>query len=214
MKKNYNLILFDFDGVIGDSFDFVVDILYSNVQKYTKLKLSREDIVRDLQNISIFKILKEYHIPKLIVPLIVFKIKKDLSKRMMKTNLFDDFEDVLNIISKTNLDVGLLTSNSRKNIDLFMGKYGLISNFNFIVCGSSFLDKSKSISKTLKKYGFDSKDVLYVGDEVRDIVACNKLGIDILSVSYGFNSKSLLEEYNYTYLVDSISELIDFFENF
>lgn len=102
--------------------------------------------------------------------------------------------------------MGLLTSNSKKNIDLFFKKHDLHEYLEFVNTSSSFLDKSSSIKKMIKNEGFEISECLYVGDEVRDIVSCQKLGIDILSVSYGFNSKHLLEEYDPNYIVDSVEE--------
>lgn len=101
--KKYKLIIFDFDGVIGDSFSCVVDIVYKNVKQYTRLEITKKEIINDMRNITIFDLLKKYHIPKFFVPIVAFKIKRDLSKRIEKTNLFDGILDVFELLKKKKL---------------------------------------------------------------------------------------------------------------
>ena len=59
----------------------------------------------------------------------------------------------------------------------------------------------------MKKYNIKPNEILYVRDEVRDIVACQRIGVDIVAVTYGFNSKELLKKYEPTYLVDSLDDI-------
>jgi phosphoglycolate phosphatase-like HAD superfamily hydrolase len=48
---------------------------------------------------------------------------------------------------------------------------------------------------------------VYVGDEVRDIEAARKSGINCISVSWGFNTKELLQKHSQT-VVSSPTELL------
>ena len=49
---------------------------------------------------------------------------------------------------------------------------------------------------------------MMIGDEVRDVDAAHKAGIDSMAVSWGFNSIELLESSAPTHLVHSPEELI------
>ena len=52
-------------------------------------------------------------------------------------------------------------------------------------------------------------DVVYIGDEERDIAACKKCKISIIAVTWGFDSKELLEKNNPHYLADTPKELLE-----
>ncbi|MFT4243962.1 MAG: HAD-IA family hydrolase [Candidatus Woesearchaeota archaeon] len=207
MVKKYKLILFDFDGVIGDSFDFVVECIYNNMRKFTRVKLSQEDIAQELRTISLFEIIKKYKIPKILIPIIVFKLKRDLSKRLEFSKVFPNSQKVLESLQNKKLKIGLVTSNSKKNINYYLNIFNLLDKFDFVYTSTSLFKKDKTINKILKKYSLKSDEVLYVGDEVRDILACQKIGIDIVAVTYGYNSKELLKNFEPTYLVDSLDDI-------
>ncbi|HYO72733.1 MAG TPA: hypothetical protein VEU33_42325 [Archangium sp.] len=52
--------------------------------------------------------------------------------------------------------------------------------------------KDKVISRYLKTYGLTSEQVLDVGDEERDVVACRKTKLRVLSVSWGLETLDVL----------------------
>ena len=51
--------------------------------------------------------------------------------------------------------------------------------------------------------------MLYVGDEVRDIRACRRAGIDVAAVDWGYNTRASLAQARPTYEVDSLDAIID-----
>jgi len=59
----------------------------------------------------------------------------------------------------------------------------------------------------LKEQDLNKSEVVYVGDEARDIEACQKADIAVITVSWGFHRKEVLREKNPTYLVDSPEEI-------
>ena len=50
-------------------------------------------------------------------------------------------------------------------------------------------------------------EAVYVGDEVRDIVACRRIGMPIISVTWGFNSADFLASAGPNHLAQSPEEL-------
>jgi phosphoglycolate phosphatase-like HAD superfamily hydrolase len=62
--------------------------------------------------------------------------------------------------------------------------------------------------KILRRYGIRKEEVLYVGDEIRDITATKNIGVDIASVDWGYNSREGLEEHKPEYLISEPEELL------
>ena len=69
----------------------------------------------------------------------------------------------------------------------------------------------KPVIKYLSK--LKDEEILYVGDEVRDVVSAHKANIAIASVTYGYNTKEYLSSENPTYFIDSLKELSDIVKN-
>jgi len=61
----------------------------------------------------------------------------------------------------------------------------------------------------LKKHKIKRNSVIYVGDETRDIDALKRIKIPIIAVSWGFNSRKILEQQDPTCLIDHPNQLLN-----
>jgi phosphoglycolate phosphatase-like HAD superfamily hydrolase len=61
----------------------------------------------------------------------------------------------------------------------------------------------------MKINNLSSEEVIYVGDETRDIEASKKINIKVIAVSWGFNSGEVLAKHNPDFLIHKPSELIE-----
>ena len=82
--------------------------------------------------------------------------------------------------------------------------------FDFVYSGSSIFGKDRVIRKVLKSLDIPLSNAIYVGDETRDVEAAKAVGIAIIAVSWGFNSKKILEARHPDYLIESVNELKKF----
>jgi phosphoglycolate phosphatase len=51
-------------------------------------------------------------------------------------------------------------------------------------------------------------DFIYVGDEYRDIEAAKAANVKIISVTWGFNSREVLENANSGYIAEDTEEIL------
>jgi phosphoglycolate phosphatase len=61
-----------------------------------------------------------------------------------------------------------------------------------------------------KKHQIHHSEVIYVGDEDRDIIAAKKAKIKNIAVSWGYNSKNKLRQLNPDFLVNSPKEMVSY----
>lgn len=59
------------------------------------------------------------------------------------------------------------------------------------------------------KYNINPLEVIYVGDEDRDIIAAKKTKIKTIAVTWGFNTNEKLSRENPDYLVDSPIQIVE-----
>lgn len=69
--------------------------------------------------------------------------------------------------------------------------------------------KHTVINSFIKKHNLNKKDVLYIGDELRDIEACKKSKIKIISVTWGFDSCDLLLSGNPDFVAKTPTDIIE-----
>ena len=72
--------------------------------------------------------------------------------------------------------------------------------------------KDKVIKKMLKTQRFNAKDVIYVGDETRDIDAAKQAKVTIIAVTWGFNTAKALTESSPNFLAHNPRELLEIVE--
>lgn len=158
------------------------------------------------------EIINSLKIPYLYIPILLSDIWKTIGKNIDSIKLFPCIKDAILTISKRDILVGILSSNSKGNIKNVLSKYGLADKVNFIYSISNLLGKTSALKRILKEEELNKNKVLYIGDEVRDIDACRRIGIKVGCVTWGFNNKTLLVKNNPDYIFHSVKELLDLLE--
>jgi len=199
-------IIFDFDGTLADTLDSVVRIVNSHADYFGYKKVTKEDIPY-LQGKKPREILSYLGISIFKLPSWIKKIHSEINKEI--TNMMPTV-NISPLLSELNNDerfhLGILTSNTQKNVQQFLEKNEL-DFFDFIRTGKSVFGKSHMINKIMKQRNVSKCDVFYVCDEVRDIEAARKSGIKSIAVTWGYNIKDALIKENPDFLVNSPDEL-------
>ena len=103
---------------------------------------------------------------------------------------------------------GILTSNSTENVEAFLEEKGIRDLFTFISSTSKLSGKHKHLRAIEKTFSLDRSQMLYVGDETRDIRASQKAGIHVAAASWGFNSPEALKRQNPTFMLEHPKDLL------
>ena len=184
-----SIILFDFDGTIADTISAGLEIINSHAKKYGYKKLDG-DINTHFSALQLIK-LAEIKLWKL--PYLIYQLKKKLSEKSDELKILPEAPLLIEKLNESGYELGILTSNSYKTVKAFLKKYELDSYFSFLRTDVSLFGKKKALSKAKKVL---NKRIIYIGDELRDIEACRKNNIPIVSIPWGLNSFESLEEHN------------------
>ena len=203
----YKTIIYDFDGTIADTLPVSLDIVNKHALEFGSDGISPDELPR-LRGVPIRFLMQEFGIHTTQLPKLISVVKKELSQRISDIQLFDGMEGLFWEVDNLGLEQGIITSNYVKNVtDLLTDEQE--GFFKFIRSEKAIFGKHHKIEKVIKELGYKKEEVLYVGDEVRDIEACEKVGIDVVSVTWGLNSKEILQKHRPTYLVDAPSGILD-----
>ena len=184
-----SIILFDFDGTIADTISAGLEIINAHADKYGYKRLDG-DINTHFSALQLVK-LAEVKLWKL--PYLIYQLKKKLAEKSDELKVLSESPVLIKKLNEAGYELGILTSNSYKTVTAFLKKYELDSYFSFLRTDVSLFGKKKALAKSKKIL---NKKIIYIGDELRDIEACRKNDIPIVSIPWGLNSFESLEEHN------------------
>jgi len=199
-------LLFDFDGTIADSIHLGFKIA-RNIAPQFGLEPISEEKFAEIRSMSIPKALKMLKIPFYKVPKAITLALSEYRHLIHELEPVTGIPEMLKELEKMQCPMALLTSNTQENVRHFLTQHEL-NCFNWIEGTSGMLKKHSSIRKQIKKHSLSKENVIYVGDEIRDIIAAKKSGIRVISVSWGFHTTDLLSSHDPDYLVEKPQEIV------
>lgn len=201
------VLIFDFDGTIADSLETIIEISSRLIDRYNhKKKIPKEKAIALMRNKKLQEIFKEFGISSIKIFFGLRKIRSELNKEIEYLKPIRGIQKVIREIKKRDFKLGILTSNSKNNVKKFLRKNNL-DLFDFIYSEASFFNKHKVINHLLKKQKLKREEIVFIGDETRDVEAAKKEKIRIIAVSWGYNSKKLLAKEKPDFLVDKPKEI-------
>lgn len=209
MKAPY--LLFDFDGTIANSIDLLYQIMNQFAPDYGIEHISEEDFMV-IRNMSAASIIRLAGVPLYKIPFIIGRVLRVYKKRVHELEPYPGIHSMLQNLRADGIGLALLSSNSRQNVIQFLDRHRL-HYFDWIEGTSGVLDKQNRIRRQIRKHRLDSAQLIYIGDESRDIEAAKACGIKVISVTWGFHPERLLQRHNPDYLVDKPEQILQILED-
>jgi len=204
---NFRCVIFDFDGTLANTLPETLLILNQLADTYGFRKLSEVDLMK-VKTMSLAQFIRFLGIPAWSVPRLLTIGKRMLTERLDAIDPFPDIAEVLIELKASTQHLGILTSNSAANVERFLKSHDM-EHFEFVSSAKKLLGKAKYLKAIMKTFSLKHDEVLYVGDEIRDIEAAHAVEIPVAGVTWGFNTAEALEGAMPDYLISSPHELLD-----
>lgn len=176
-------VIFDFDGTLANSVDLMFDLYNSHSEEFGYLPVDREEFPA-IRRMGYAKAMRLKKIKARRLPKIISVLSREMRKSMDQVKPYDDIVSVLFELQSRGFSIGVLTSNQAALVQDFFKKHAF-PNFDFVVSEKTIFGKDKALKKIIKRFDLDREQVLYVGDEPRDVTASHKAGIQVIGVSWG-----------------------------
>jgi phosphoglycolate phosphatase len=201
-----NVILFDFDGTLADTFEALVNITNRLAEEYGYPTVNQSEIDQ-LKNLSSWQIIKKSGLSIVQLPFLLRRIRYELHNQLEYIEIFPGIKDALLQLKNNGYSLYVLTSNSTENVNIFMQENQILDLFSGIYSSSNLFGKHQKIRAILKQEKIKYHQAIYVGDETRDITAAKKANIKVIAVSWGFNHSEVLSRHNPDALIHYPSQL-------
>lgn len=199
-------ILFDFDGTLADSGDIGLQIVNELSEKYKFRRFTREELVL-LNHKPIKQRLKEVGIPFYRMPTLIVEALARYKQLISSLNAFDGIRELLTGLKAHDYQLSIVSSNSVDNIEYFIKNHNL-DYFDNVISVNNLFGKHKAISNHMKKFKLQKDEIIYVGDELRDIESCKKIPIKVIAVLWGYDALDLLESGKPDYICNSPDDIL------
>lgn len=200
-------MIFDFDGTIADTLGETRKIFNELAPDYG-IRNVEEHEIEGLRHLSLKQILAELNIPKRKVPSIIARGTGMMRANIDRLQLITGMKDALGELRNHTESFGILTSNSTANVDAFLRNHGIRELFEFVSSTSKLTGKARHLRAIRKTFSLKHTEMLYIGDELRDVKAAQKAKIPHAAVTWGFNSRESLANAKPTHIFDTPEEFL------
>ena len=192
------LVIFDFDGTLGDSQKLITDTMLATIERLNLPKRSREECAR-----TIGLPLKECF--SSIIPMSdeqAEECAKVYSEIFNVKNVpgvvkaFPGVVETLERLSSQGILMSIASSRSHRTLAKLMDELDLSKYITYLIAADDVVEKkpaAESVLKTLRHFNVEAHETLVVGDTEFDILMGRNAGTHTCGVTYGNGSKESLE---------------------
>jgi phosphoglycolate phosphatase len=200
----FKLVVWDFDGTLADSLPSAVVIFNRLAAELGYRPLAD---VQAARGTPMRRLLKQQGISLWRLPRLVKMYRAAAAEEADQLKLFVGLPAALAAMAATGVQLGVLSSNHEDNIRRCLRANGAEAHFAFVVGYPKLFGKAKALRRIIKAQRLRRDEVLYVGDELRDVEAAKRAGVKVAAVTWGFHTAELLHSGEPDYLLSDASEL-------
>ena len=196
MKKR-KALLFDFDGVLADTFEFCYQINLGLMPELTR------DEYRARFNGNIFSVMaKMKEKPKYDK----FDFFAAFTPKLLATPMNEKIRTLVEKFSRSH-SLFIISSTTSDPIKQFLAQNNILYCFQGILGKDHGKSKVEKINGLLKAYGLKTHDCLFITDTLGDIEEARACGINSIAVTWGYHPKKTLFQGKPFALAETLEEL-------
>ncbi|MBP5385804.1 MAG: HAD-IA family hydrolase [Prevotella sp.] len=218
MKQPLRLIIFDFDGTLGDPRRKIVPTM-QDVMRELHLPVRDDAVCASTIGLPLkgcyaqmFPALSDSELD-LCAETHHRLFAKNLKNIIPQT--FPFVGETLKSLKKKGITLTIASSRSSQSLKELLGQLGLLELFSLIVGAQEVVEAKphpEPVLKTLATLGFKAQETLVVGDMGVDILMGSRAGAKTCGVTWGNGSREELEQAGADLIINDMRELLSFFD--
>ncbi len=212
MKNRFDLIVFDWDGTLMDSVDWITQCLIVAANEQNCRVPAKQEI-RNIIGLSIHKSLDKLF-PGLDEAarqkFISSYSRAFFSKKITEQDLFPGIKDMLLQLKQAGYQLAVATGKGRYGLDKAMQGTGLKSFFDITRCADETASKPRPdmLNDIIKELGVSKERTVIVGDSMHDLEMAINARVVSIAVLCGANSQKQMAPYNPLLNLQKTTELL------
>ncbi|MGN2247657.1 HAD hydrolase-like protein [Frateuria sp. GZRR35] len=185
----YDLIIFDLDGTLADSFPFFVSVHNHLADRHGFRRIQPAEI-EPLRTLSAREVMRHVGLPRWKLPLVARSFVRLM--READVRLFDGVGDALDSLHRRGAAIALVSSNASDNCRRILGDDHW-RRLAHVECGASIFGKRRRIARVLGKTGIPPRRAIYIGDQITDAEAARAAGVAFGAVAWGYGTPQSMQ---------------------
>jgi phosphoglycolate phosphatase len=199
-------VVFDFDGTLVDSKNAAIGTYNEIAEKHRYGKLTPDNL-EALRKLSILERCTQLGVPPYKLPWLVMQVGRNYRKALHLVEFNPGIPELLRELRARGLKLIVLSTNTEENIRAFLQRHSAEAWVDGFYCGSGLFGKARLLRDLMKRSGLKREQLVYVGDEHRDVEACKEVGVKVIAVRWGFDAEARLVEAAPDALADSPADV-------
>lgn len=188
MPKNFDLIVFDWDGTLADSTQLIVDsIIAASID--TGLNVPASSAVRGIIGLGLHEALMELFgsISEAQLQQMVARYRFHYFAEDHQVPLFDGVFDAVIELEKQGFMLAVATGKGRRGLNQSLERSGLLKYFHATRCVDECNSKPhpQMLMELMDELGTESARTLMIGDTIHDLQMAQNANVASLAVTYG-----------------------------
>ncbi len=210
--NNSKLLVFDFDGTIADTMVQSIKIINHLADEFGFRQI-KDDELEWLRSRTLWQFVRHLKIPIRKISKILHRAQEEMTRNILEVRLIPEMSEVIHELRTMGHSIGIMTSNTLENVSALL-KQNDLEVFDFTHCSVKLRKKARNLKRIRRKHKVPRRNVLYIGDECRDVRAARKARVNMAAVTWGFNNGEALSRYRPQFLLSEPQELLKICEGF
>ncbi len=211
-KKQFDFIVFDWDGTLMDSTAAIV-LSIQAAAKDLGLPVPSKSQASYVIGLGLMEAMQTVmpDLPASQYQRMVERYRYHSIKHGQETTLFDGVRTMLEDLQSQGYFLAVATGKSRVGLNRALAQSGLTSVFHATRCADETFSKPHPamLLELCRELGQDKARTVMIGDTTHDLQMANNAGAAAVAVQYGAHPVTMLEECNPMYSAASVTQLHD-----
>lgn len=213
MKDRFDLLIFDWDGTLVDSIDWIVYCVQSAAKKCDCAEPLPQE-VKDIIGLSIQEAMNT------LFPEVDAAIQQKMashyselffSKQTTAEDLFSGVEDMLIELKQIGYQLAVATGKTRSGLDKVLRSTGIGELFCITRCADETVSKPHPLmlEQIMQYTGISPGRTLMIGDSIHDLQMAQNAQICSVGVTCGAHSAEILQQYQPLFCLEQTTGLLE-----
>jgi phosphoglycolate phosphatase len=209
-RKQFDLIVFDWDGTLMDSTSTIVKCIQASARDLS-LPVPRDDAAAHVIGLGLHEAMQAVlpNVDPKYYPRMVERYRYHFLSRDHELALFKGVREMLQELSSDGYFLAVATGKSRVGLNRAMNDVNVLSMFDATRCADETFSKPHPamLQELTRELGQDLKRTVMIGDTSHDLLMANNAGAAGVAVEYGAHPVDQLEACKPMFSAKTVEEL-------